>query len=63
MFFVYDVQVGDVAPNGIAIDANKLTAGDDGSIRGEGAGGVDADLSHEAVPADPNHKVSAPGGL
>ena len=50
----YRVAVGDSAPNGIAIAANKLTGG---TITATGSTTVSADLDHAAVPIDAGHKV------
>ena len=50
----YTVAPGDSAPNGIAIEANKLTGG---TITATGSSTVNADLDHAAVPIDPDHKV------
>ena len=50
----YTVAVGDEAPNGIAIGANKLT-GD--SIYATGSTTLGADLDHGAVAIDAGHKV------
>ena len=60
LWFRYVVQVGDEDLDGIAIGANSLSL-NGGSITG--LNGQAADISHDAVPADPNHRVSAPGGL
>ena len=59
--FSYEVQVGDEAADGIAIGANSLILNSLSSIRGVNGGAVD--ISHDAIPADPNHRVGAPGGL
>ena len=60
--FTYKVQVGDEDEDGVSVGANSLTKfSEDGSVRD--AAGNDAGLSHGAVPADPNHRISAPGGL
>ena len=58
--FSYVVQVGDFASDGLAIGANKLTL-NGGTI--QDASGNDADLSHDAVPADSGHQVSGAGGV
>ncbi len=58
--FSYTVAVGDVDADGIAIGANKLNL-NGGAI--QDAAGNDATLTHDAVPADTGHQVSAPGGL
>ena len=50
----YTVAVGDSAPNGIAIAANKLTGG---TIYATGSTTVNADLDHSAVAIDAGHKV------
>ena len=50
----YTVAVGDSAPNGIAIAANKLTGG---TIYATGSTTANADLDHAAVPIDAGHKV------
>ena len=50
----YTVPVGDSAPNGIAIAANKLTGG---TIYATGSTTTNADLDHAAVPIDAGHKV------
>ena len=50
----YTVAVGDSAPNGIAIAANKLTGG---TIYATGSTTTNADLDHAAVPIDAGHKV------
>ena len=49
----YRVARGDLAPNGIAIKANKLTGG---TITDTGSTSA-ADLDHGAVPIDAAHKV------
>ena len=46
--------VGDSAPNGVAIAANKLTGG---TIYATGSTTVSADLDHVAVAIDAGHKV------
>ena len=62
VIFTHQVQVGDEDQDGVSVGANSLTLfGEDVSVRD--AARNDADLSHDAVPADPNHKVGAPGGL
>ena len=58
--FTYVVAGGDVDSDGIAIGANKITL-NDGFI--SNSVGNPAVLTHDAVPDDPEHKVSAPGGL
>ena len=50
----YEVAVGDSAPNGVAIAANKLTGG---TITATGSTTVTADLDHDAVAIDSGHKV------
>ena len=50
----YTVVVGDSAPNGIAIVANKLTGG---TITATGSTTNTADLTHAAVAIDAGHKV------
>ena len=50
----YTVVVGDSAPNGIAIAANKLTGG---TITATGSTTNAADLDHVAVMIDAGHKV------
>ena len=52
----YTVAVGDSAPNGIAIAANKLTL-NGGTITATGSTTITADLDHAAVAIDANHKV------
>ena len=52
--FRYTVAEGDSDTNGVAIDANKLRM-NGGSIR-DGAGN-DADLSHDALATQANHRV------
>ncbi len=52
--FRYTVAEGDSDTNGVAIDANRLAL-NGGSIR-DGAGN-DADLSHDALAAQANHRV------
>ena len=60
--FTYQVQVGDEDQDGVSVGANSLTLfGENASVRD--VAGHDADLSHDAIPADPNHRVNAPGGL
>ena len=62
VIFTYQVHVGDEDQDGVSVGANSLTLfGEDVSVRD--VAGHDADLSHEAIPADPNHKVGEPGGL
>ena len=50
----YTVLVGEEAPNGVAIAANKLTGG---TIYATGSTTVNADLDHVAVSIDAGHKV------
>ena len=50
----YEVAVGDTAPNGIAIAANKLTGG---TITATGSTTISADLDHSAVAIAATHKV------
>ena len=50
----YTVGVGDSAPNGVAIAANKLTGG---TIYATGSTTINADLDHVAVAIDAGHKV------
>ena len=50
----YEVAVGDSAPNGVAIAANKLTGG---TITATGSTTITADLTHTAVMIDAGHKV------
>ena len=50
----YTVVVGDSAPNGVAIAANKLTGG---TIMATGSTTITADLDHVAVAIDAGHKV------
>ena len=50
----YTVVVGDSAPNGIAIAANKLTGG---TIYATGSTTTSADLTHSFVSIDTGHKV------
>ena len=52
----YTVAVGDSAPNGIAIAANKLTL-NGGTITATGSTTLTADLDHVAVAIDADHKV------
>ena len=53
--FRYVVQASDRDDDGISIPANSLSL-NGGSI--EGVGGNDADLSHDAVPDNPERKVN-----
>ena len=50
----YTVAVGDSAPNGVGIAANKLTGG---TIRATGSTTITADLDHSVVSIDTGHKV------
>ena len=50
----YTVGVGDSAPNGVAVAANKLTGG---TIYATGNTVANADLTHTAVAIDAGHKV------
>ena len=50
----YTVLVGDSAPNGVEIEANKLTGG---TIYATGGTTTSADLDHTAVAIDAGHKV------
>ena len=52
----YTVAENDSAPNGIAIEANKLTL-NGGTIRQAGSTTVNAVLTHGAVAIDAGHKV------
>ena len=56
-YFSYAVQEADRDEDGISIAANALVL-NGGAIRQGGAGTADADLTHDAVPADPAHKVN-----
>ena len=58
--FGYTVQAGDVDRNGIAIGANALNL-NGGFI--QDSWGEAVNVSHDAVPADRDHKVNAAGGL
>ncbi len=58
--FSYEVQLGDMDRNGIAIGANALNL-NGGAI--QDASGAAAGLLHAAVPSDPGHKVYGAGGL
>ena len=57
--FSYRVRSADVDADGIAIGANKLSL-DRASIWDTGVPGSRADVTHDAVPADPGHKVNPP---
>ena len=50
----YTVGVGDTAPDGVEIEANKLTGG---TIYATGSTTINADLDHTAVAIDADHKV------
>ena len=50
----YEVVTNDSAPNGIEIEANKLTGG---TIYTTGSTTISADLDHTAVAIDADHKV------
>ena len=50
----YTVGVGDTAPNGVGIAANKLTGG---TIYATGSTTINADLTHSLVAIDTGHKV------
>ena len=50
----YTVVVGDSAPNGVGIAANKLTGG---TIYATGSTTTSADLTHSVVAIDTGHKV------
>ena len=50
----YEVAVGDSAPNGVEIEANKLTGG---TITATGSTTINADLDHTAVAINAGHKV------
>ncbi len=55
--FDYLVQAVDRDVDGISIDGNALAL-NGGTIRHVGDGTTDADLAHDAVPADPGRKVN-----
>ncbi len=55
LYFVYTVQAADVDADGIGIAANALATGD-GTIK-NAVGTADADLTHDAVADDVDHKV------
>ena len=57
--FSYRVRTADVDADGIAIGANKLSL-DRASIWDTGVPGNRADVTHDAVPANPGHKVNPP---
>ena len=50
----YEVVAGDSAPDGVEIEANKLTGG---TIYATGSTTINADLDHTAVAIDATHKV------
>ena len=52
----YEVVADDVAPNGIAIAANKLTL-NGGTITATGSTTINADLDHVALAIDAGHKI------
>ena len=52
--FTYSVEAGDLASDGLDIEANKLTL-NEGTIQDEA--GNDAVLTHSALTADPDHFV------
>ena len=54
--FDYFVQATDRDEDGVGIPANALAL-NGGTIKHAGDGSTDADLAHEAVPADPTRKV------
>ena len=58
--FAYNVQAGDSDEDGISISANKLLVRNRGRIVDTMGSFNSADLSHDAVAADPNHKVAGP---
>ena len=58
--FQYRVEVGDSDANGIAISANSIRL-NGGSIADPDLN--QADLSHDALPPNPGHKVQGAGGL
>ena len=60
--FLYFVQLGDSDSDGISIPANALRLLDDGEYIRD-SDGHDADLTHDTVDDDPDHKVSSYGGL
>ena len=57
--FSYRVRSADLDADGIAIGANKLTL-HRASIWDTGVPGNRADVTHDAVPPDPGHKVNPP---
>ena len=56
LYFEYTVQEGDRDEDGIGIAANALAL-NGGTIKHAGDGTTDANLTHDAVPADPTRKV------
>ena len=54
--FDYFVQATDRDEDGVGIPANALTL-NGGTIKHAGDGATDADLAHDAAPADPTRKV------
>ena len=58
--FDYFVQATDRDEEGVGIPANALAL-DGGTIKHAGDGTTDADLAHEAAPADPTRKVDGSG--
>ena len=59
LFFDYVVQPTDIDTDGISVPADALAL-NGGSIKD--ADGNDADLTHDAVPADPTRKVNGASG-
>ena len=60
--YAYTVQAGDNDDNGIAIGANRLTGQRIMDAAGKNGEGInDADLSHDAVADDSEHKVVTSG--
>ncbi len=60
--YAYTVQAGDNDDNGIAIGANRLTGQRIMDAAGKNGEGInDADLSHDAVADDSEHKVFTSG--
>ena len=55
-YFEYRVQAADVDTDGISIAANAIGL-NGGSIKAAADASTDADLTHDAVPADAGHKV------
>jgi len=56
LYFEYAVQSGDRGADGVSIAANAITL-NGGTIDAAADGTTDANLTHEAVPADAGHKV------